>query len=308
MINLQKILGMKYSLIILLFTCFFSQAQINRFVYEYRYLPDSTRQDVKTEMMLLDIDGNGSTYYSRSKFVSDSIMKADFEKQIASRSNNISIKRTEGSGDVKYSVRKEYPSYRVLLSEQISMDRYRIVEDEVPQWKILPETQQIGPYKTQKAAADFGGRSWTAWFSADLPFQDGPYKFYGLPGLIVKIEDATLSHIMTLVGNHKVRNQNESTEFSLPKEAQQLGLNKQEIEISEAQFAKLWNDYLRDPSKDYREMMMKSSGGANMVVKVKSADGREISNISELYRSMEKRVQEKEKANNNRIEPQLYQK
>ncbi|RTZ46452.1 GLPGLI family protein [Chryseobacterium arthrosphaerae] len=36
-------------------------------------------------------------------------------------------------------------------------------------------------FNTQKAVCDFAGRKWTAWFTADLPIQDGPYKFYGLP-------------------------------------------------------------------------------------------------------------------------------
>ncbi len=35
-----------------------------------------------------------------------------------------------------------------------------------------------------------GGRLWEAWFSPDLPFSEGPYKFSGLPGLIMKVKDA----------------------------------------------------------------------------------------------------------------------
>ena len=73
-------------------------------------------------------------------------------------------------------------------------------------WKILPETKKIGEYETQKATASFGGRERIAWFSKDIPFQDGPYKFHGLPGLIVKAEDSTGSHIMTLVANKKLTN------------------------------------------------------------------------------------------------------
>jgi hypothetical protein len=57
-------------------------------------------------------------------------------------------------------------------------------------WKILPETAVIGSYKTQKAETEFAGRKWSAWFTQDIPLQEGPYKFSGLPGLIVKAEDA----------------------------------------------------------------------------------------------------------------------
>ena len=44
------------------------------------------------------------------------------------------------------------------------------------------------------------GRKWTAWFTTEIPIQDGPYKFRGLPGLIVKIEDETKSHCFALNG------------------------------------------------------------------------------------------------------------
>ena len=44
-------------------------------------------------------------------------------------------------------------------------------------------------YSAQKAVAEFGGRVWTAWFTKEIPLSDGPYKFSGLPGLIVKLED-----------------------------------------------------------------------------------------------------------------------
>ena len=41
----------------------------------------------------------------------------------------------------------------------------------------------------QRADVDFGGRHWVAWFTPEIPVPDGPYKFCGLPGLIVQIAD-----------------------------------------------------------------------------------------------------------------------
>ncbi|MFW2135930.1 GLPGLI family protein [Chryseobacterium sp. TY4] len=45
----------------------------------------------------------------------------------------------------------------------------------------------MGKWDCQKARTDVAGRKWTACFTSSIPLQDGPYKFRGLPGVIVKI-------------------------------------------------------------------------------------------------------------------------
>lgn len=57
-----------------------------------------------------------------------------------------------------------------------------------------------------------------------------------------------------------------------------------------------------------REMMMKNSAEHKVVIKMKTEDGRELTDMNEIYRSMEKRVKEAEAKNNNKIEPSLYDK
>jgi GLPGLI family protein len=61
-------------------------------------------------------------------------------------------------------------------------------------------TDKYKGFNVQKAITDFAGRKWIAWFTADIPIPDGPYKFYGLPGLILKLEDTTGSHKFNLTG------------------------------------------------------------------------------------------------------------
>ena len=56
-------------------------------------------------------------------------------------------------------------------------------------WQITSEIDTIHNYVCQKAICDFGGRTWEAWFTSELTFSDGPYKFCGLPGLILNIAD-----------------------------------------------------------------------------------------------------------------------
>ena len=284
-------------------------AQTNRFIYEYKYVPNTNEKDtVRKEMMLLEINEKGSRYFSHSKFISDSITKADLEKQLASGSNNININKRERLGSVNYSVEKTYPDFNVFLMDRIGTDNYKISEEEKLVWKVQSEVQKIGEYSAQKATTSFGGRDWTAWFSTEIPFQDGPYKFYGLPGLIVKIEDTTSSHIMTLVANKKVNTTSKNSDADISGGRIQIfGMGGKEIPITEKQFKKLRQDFLNDPSKNMREMMMRvNPNNEKVIMKMKTPDGREISDMNEMYKQMEKRTKEAESKNNNRIEPDLY--
>ncbi|WP_449397895.1 hypothetical protein [Chryseobacterium wanjuense] len=56
-----------------------------------------------------------------------------------------------------------------------------------------------------------------------------------------------------------------------------------------------------------REMMMRNGGGDNTSIafKMRTSDGKEISNPNQVFREMEKRTKESLAKNNNPIEPDL---
>lgn len=54
-------------------------------------------------------------------------------------------------------------------------------------WKILQDTVSILGIKCQKAETSFRGRNYEAYFTTDIKVPDGPWKFNGLPGLILRI-------------------------------------------------------------------------------------------------------------------------
>ncbi len=68
-------------------------------------------------------------------------------------------------------------------------DNY-LIHDNVkkPLWSIdKKSTKTIAGYKCIKATTNFRGSSVTAYFTPDLPYSTGPFKFYGLPGLILDV-------------------------------------------------------------------------------------------------------------------------
>lgn len=56
-------------------------------------------------------------------------------------------------------------------------------------WDITSETKKIHGLNAILAKTSFRGRSYNAWFTTEIPIPFGPWKFRGLPGLILEIED-----------------------------------------------------------------------------------------------------------------------
>jgi len=62
-------------------------------------------------------------------------------------------------------------------------------------WSLSTDTTTICGYLCQKATCRWRGRNYVAWFAPQLPIKLGPWKFGGLPGLIMKIYDT--KHLYT---------------------------------------------------------------------------------------------------------------
>ncbi len=76
-----------------------------------------------------------------------------------------------------------------LQLREIAFYQAYISGESIPQltWKIYPETKKIGNFTSQKATTEFRGRNYSAWFTTDIPISDGPWKFSGLPGMILEV-------------------------------------------------------------------------------------------------------------------------
>ena len=108
---------MRKFIALFIFAAAFLQAQNHRFIYEYKFVSDSTQKDHSTsEMMFLDITQNGSKYYSREVYVQDSITKADIEKQMKTGNFNVNIKRSD-KGKVRYKVTKDYAKNKTYYNK-----------------------------------------------------------------------------------------------------------------------------------------------------------------------------------------------
>ena len=162
------------------------------------------------DTMALDVGETWSVYYDMHKSRRDSISKADFKNNpprsfSLSRDQNdlqerLNTKREiigtidESKGETMkiYKNRQngEFSIFDKGPLEGFSTFTYLKITEKVPpqDWEITEDTLTLLGYPCHKATTDFRGRSHTVWFTLDIPVNDGPWKLYGLPGMILKVE------------------------------------------------------------------------------------------------------------------------
>lgn len=289
---MKKMIKTIYFSLLLFTAANYGFSQSNQFIYEYRFKSDSLHRDQSDkENIVLQISPHGSKCYSQVKAVYDSVMNATFKKAVFSQQSHYDFTKLK-SAKVKWEVVKKYPSYKSVLKTNIGNTRLALHNKETLSWKISSEKDEILGYKVQKATAFWRGRNWTAWFTQEIPLQDGPYEFSGLPGLILKIEDSKADHSFTLIASRKNSGENKSD----------LLINEKEIEVTEEKFRKLWTDYKRDLVKDMRQTINSPTG--NIVATI-TFDGKTYSN-DEILKASEKKAREEIEKNNNFIGLDLY--
>ena len=167
-----------------------------RVSYTFSHIQDTTQKDKPyTENMLLVIGKNASVYTSYDKISQEIDMKKKLMEQIKEQagSANMSIKIDKtGSRPTSNLDYYFYAKENKFITKERVLNNY-LIEEDAPKidWKIAKDTASFSGIHCQKATAYFKGRNWIAWFAPALPFQSGPWKLNGLPGLIVEAYDQT---------------------------------------------------------------------------------------------------------------------
>ena len=280
-----------FAFIILINYYAFSQNTANRFFYEFTFEKKADTVQYEKILTILDITTNKSIYRDYLTVSQDSLIQDAMDR--AQKSGiRVDINKIMKFPKFTYKVVKNYPIKEITYFDKILQDEMGYTEQIPFKWKISKEKLKIGDYETQKATTEYGGRKWTAWFSNSLPFSDGPYKFYGLPGLIVKIEDSEGKFSWALAGNKKISNY---SELSLADRGTRSNTeNKIGLTIPKEKFLKIYDDYLNNPLGSVKGKMTPEQ------LSQKMPDGR---TVSESFRDEEEKI--KKLLNSNRIDIEI---
>ena len=171
-----------------------SSDSIDKALFNVRYKMKSVNDTLKRkhhrETVVLQVGQHCSKFFSYTKFQTDSVLSID-------KANNASLdvmlmhRRQYGTSYVSYQIYKRYPTGKTTTLDQFGTTvRVRVEEDsELPMWTLQSDTATVMTYACRKATCRFRGRNWIAWYTTQVPVSDGPWKLYGLPGLILEAYD-----------------------------------------------------------------------------------------------------------------------
>lgn len=159
-----------------------------RVIYEFTHINDTLQPDKPhKEEMVLYIGQHASLYgtYANER-VNQQIKK---QMEDPAFDGNITITGSRRTTSESYYTR---PAERVFKQlSNLAGDRYLTEEDyPVIDWQLTDETKSIGGYITQQATGHFKGRDYVVWFTTEVPFEAGPWKLLGLPGLVLEATDS----------------------------------------------------------------------------------------------------------------------
>lgn len=209
--------------------------------YQFTEVTDTLdMSNIESDLMILQIGKKVSKFYSYYTAQYDSLAAAPNHLQTwgalfskGYQTNDFPYRRTTTF------IYKNYPKGKITVTDNISLEDFIYVEEFKPQmWQLLDSTQKMMGYTCQEASCHFRGRTYYAWFTMQIPVRDGPWKFSGLPGLIMAVSDADKTYRFELTGIEK----REEPIFFSPGQSQ----SKKYIRTDRKKFLKAYRRYLEN--------------------------------------------------------------
>lgn len=180
---------MKHLLFFFLSLCVFNEYSKAQNSVEVHYMQSITQHSIVTQPAVLYYK-DGQSMYIHSKGPKGSIMQN--LDGTPWKGNDVNTPFMHWYQDTIGAVFYKDYSKKKLHFREFFYSSPHISGEDFPTftWNVSRDIKKIGGYTCYKATTRFRGRDYTAWFTMDIPIQDGPWKFWGLPGLILEVSDS----------------------------------------------------------------------------------------------------------------------
>lgn len=172
--------------------------------YQMKFMPDTLVRDKYNSITtVLHLGSKGISFFKEyNLFRRDSLIACHLENgkvRLSTQNKALKLVGNEWYGD--YIILKSWPEKNVLFHrERIGLDGHFTYTENKPDfgWEIdFNQTKEIAGYTCHAAKGSYAGRDYQAWFTTDIPVSDGPWKFCGLPGLILEVSSLDEEYIYT---------------------------------------------------------------------------------------------------------------
>jgi len=139
----------------------------------------------QNEQLFVEYDFN--FYQHTGQFTIESVSDANTNLQTIVRNYNLQTAPgvVENIIEKKF-IYKDIPNnsmtYQEIEPEAIVHENLNLME-----WELTGETIEVMGYQCNEAKVSFRGRDYIAYFTTDVPYKVSPWKFHGLPGVVLKI-------------------------------------------------------------------------------------------------------------------------
>lgn len=254
---------------------FFSQNL--KVTYDYKLRQGDS---IISQNVTLYNEGNISFFFSNAKYETDSILSEREKKEIET-GQRMSFKNLPND-EVVYFLKKQNDEGFVEFYSNEFDQNLEYKENNTFDWKLSnDETKKYLSYTLKKATLKKYGKDFIAWYCPEVPINDGPYKFFGLPGLIFEMYDTNNTHHFTLNSIQKT-----TIDTNLLYRKQKFLL------VSKEKYVSFREQFKKDPFQKIKSMI--SNSGMN---EYKGKNGNTI-NMSQVIAEREKKVIAKYKLDN----------
>jgi GLPGLI family protein len=161
---------------------------------QYKKLPKNFQIDYQPNTFSYKLITNGkSSLFQNDVFNIEIKNEVNEIREVNEAGDTIVSVYQSGGIDLKDKKRYSFKDFKNNKQyEQRFYDETLSIVDTISvfKWKVLNESKLILGYKCKKAVTTYYGIDIYAWFTEEVPISDGPSIYSGLPGLILKIENA----------------------------------------------------------------------------------------------------------------------
>lgn len=154
--------------------------------YSYSFVKDTTSGYTEKGTGTLEIGRNYTKYYDGLLFKADSLVRNRLTDWYSGTFDKASVDQLT----LKETFIHNLKSNEWICTGRVVTQDFKYKDNtEDMKWEILDSTATVSGYNAVMARCSFRGRDYVAWFTPDIPASAGPWKFSGLPGLILSVTD-----------------------------------------------------------------------------------------------------------------------